>query len=476
MDFSSSSSGIKPIGCRWVYKLKHKPDGTVDRFKARLVAKGFTQTEAFDYFETFSPVVKLTTVRILLALATASDWFIHQLDVDNAFLHGDLHEEIYMKPPPGLSLPQPNLVCKLNKSLYGLKQASHNWNQKLTLELLLLGYTQSSADHSLFVKKSASDITALLVYVDDVVLTGNSIAEINAVKAHLHSRFHIKDLGPIKYFLGLEVSRSLDGLVLNQRKYCLDLISETGMLGCKPAPTPSDPSIKLHADEGALLPDPSFFRHLIGRLLYLTNTRPDISFAVQQLSQFVSSPREPHMQQALRIIRYLKNAPGYGLLYKSNTSFKIQAFSDSDWATCATTRRSVSGYCVFLGTSLVAWKSKKQTTVSRSSSEAEYRALASLACELQWIQYLLQDLHFFVPTPYTAFCDNNFAIHIAKNLTFHERTKHIELDCHIIRQKLVDGLIHLLHVPSRSQLAYMFTKSLHPSIFRVGPLQFSCPP
>ena len=207
-------------------------------------------------------------------MATASDWFIHQLDVDNVFLHGDLHEEIYMKPPPGLSLPHPNLVCKLNKSLYGLKQAaSRNWNQKLTSEILILGYTQSYANHSLFVKKSASDITALLVYVNDVVLTGNNIVEINAVKAHLHSIFHIQDLGPIKYFLGLEVSRSLDGLVLNQRKYCLDLISETEMLGCKPAPTPSNPSIKL-------LLDPSSFRCMIGRLLYLTNIRPDISFVV----------------------------------------------------------------------------------------------------------------------------------------------------------------------------------------------------
>jgi len=260
------------------------------------VAKGFTQTERIDYFETFSPVVKLTIVCILLALATASDWFIHQLDVDNAFLHEDLHEKIYMKPPPGVSLPEPNLVCKLNKSLYGLKQASYNWKQKLTSELLLLGYTQSSANHSLFVKKYASDITTVLVNVDDVVLTGNSIVEITAVKAHLRFRFHIQDLGPIKYFLGLEVSHSLEGLVLNQRKYCLDLISEIGMLGCKPAPTPSDPSIKLHADEGGLLQDPSSFERLIGRLLYLTNTRPDISFIVQQLSQFISSPREQHLQ------------------------------------------------------------------------------------------------------------------------------------------------------------------------------------
>jgi len=253
------------------------------------------------------------------------------------------------------------------------------------------------------VKKSAYDITALLVYVDDVVLIGNNIAEINVVKVHLHSRFHIKDLGLIKYLLGLEVSCSLDGLVLNQRKYCLDLISETGMLECKLATTPSDPSIKLHADERALLPDPSSFRRLIGKLRYLTNTRPDISFVVQQLSQFVSSLREPHMQQALRIIRYMKNALGYGLLYKSNTSFKIQAFSDSDWATCATTRRSVSGYSVFLGTSLVAWKSKKQTTISRSSSEAEYRALASLACELHGFNTFFRICVFLFPLPTLPF-------------------------------------------------------------------------
>ena len=164
VSYDNCSFDIKPIGCRWVYKLKHKPDGTVDRFKARLVAKGFTQTEGIDYFEIFSPIVKLTTVYILLALASASDWFIHQLDIDNAFLHGDLREEIYMKSPLGLSLPQPNLVCKLNKSLYGLKQASRNWNQKLTSKLLLFCYTQSSADHSLFVKRRNLPLILLLYW------------------------------------------------------------------------------------------------------------------------------------------------------------------------------------------------------------------------------------------------------------------------------------------------------------------------
>nr|KYP71079.1 hypothetical protein KK1_010322 [Cajanus cajan] len=253
-------------------------------------------------------------------------------------------------------------------------------------------------------------ITVLLVYVDDIVLSGNSLFEIQSVKNHLHAKFHIKDLGPLKYFLGLEVARSKTGLILNQRKYCLELLSESGMLDCKPSSTPADPCVKLHANQGTLISDPSPFRRLIGRLLYLTNTRPDIGFAVQQLSQFVSCPREPHMQQAMRILKYLKNAPGSGLFYPSNTPLKIQAFSDYDWATCATTRRSVTGYCVFLGKSLVTWKSKKQSTVSRSSSEAEYRALASLTCELQWLPNLFNDLQISVPVPYSTFCDSQSAI------------------------------------------------------------------
>ncbi|WVZ14137.1 hypothetical protein V8G54_011703 [Vigna mungo] len=457
MDFGKSLAGKKPISCRWVYRIKHKTDSSIDRYKACLVARGFTQTEGLDYYETFSPVVKITTVCLVLALAAINKWFLHQLDVDNAFLHGDLTEDIYMKPPPGLYPSTPDLVYKLQKSLYGLKQANRNWNHKLTSELLSIEYTQRSADHSLFIKHSPSTITIIMVYVDDILLSRNNLSEITTVKDHLHSKFHIKNLGDLKYFMVFEIARSQAGICINQRKYCLELISEAGMLGCKPAPTPTDPSVKLHADEGIPLTDPSSYRRLIGRLLYLTNMWPDVAFAVQQLSQFVSTPCQPHMQQAMRIIRYLKNAPSSGLLYAADNSFRIHAYSDSDWATCATTRRFISGFCVFLGTSLISWKSKKQTTVSKSSSEAEYRSLASLTCELQWLQYLLKDLHIPCPTPYSVYCDNNSAIHIAKNPTFHERTKHIDIDCHVTRQKLQDGLIKLLHVSSPC----VFTKSTH---------------
>ncbi|XP_020240327.2 uncharacterized protein LOC109819131 [Cajanus cajan] len=362
--------GKHPIGCKWVYKIKHKPDGSIERYKARLVAKGFTQLEGIDYFETFSPVAKITTFRVLLALAAAKGWHLQQLDVNNAFLHGDLDEEVYMKLPPGLTADSPNQVCKLQRSLYGLKQASRQWHSKLTTALLSLGYTQSMADHSLFVKNTGSSFTALLVYVDDILLTGTDLAEINHVKKYLDDQFSIKDLSDLRYFLGLEVSKSAKGIVLNQRKYVLDILSDAGLLGAKPAATPMDPSTKLQADKGIAYTDPAEFRRIIGKLIYLTTTRPDISYAVQQVSQYVSNPLDLHYKAAIRILRYLKGCPGKGLFFPSSNSLKPSAFADSDWACCLDTRRSVTGYCIFLGDALISWKSKKQGIISRSSSEA----------------------------------------------------------------------------------------------------------
>jgi hypothetical protein len=462
-------AGKTPIGCRWVYRIKYHADGTIERYKARLVAKGFTQMEGVDYFETFSPVAKLTTVRVLLALAAAKGWFLEQLDINNAFLHGDLNEEVYMSLPPGFEIPNSDCsskVCRLHKSLYGLKQASRQWNHKLTTTLISLGYSQSQADHSLFVKASDSTFTALLVYVDDIVLTGNSMFEINYVKQILDNRFKIKDLGPLRFFLGLEVARTKAGISLNQRKYALELLNDSGNLATKPATTPCDPSTKLTNEGSTPYSDHTAYRRLIGRLIYLTHTRPDITFSVQQLSQYVSQPLESHFHAANRVLRYLKSAPSQGLFFPASTSLQLSGFADSDWACCLDTRKSITGYCVFLGSALVSWKSKKQSTVSRSSSEAEYRALASLSCEIQWLHYLLADLHIPIKSPSSVYCDNASAIYLAHNPTFHERTKHIEIDCHVIREKIQKGIIHLLPVPSSSQLADVFTKPLHATSFQ----------
>ncbi|PNX96035.1 putative copia-type protein, partial [Trifolium pratense] len=222
--------------------------------------------------------------------------------------------------------------------------------------------------------------------------------------------------------------------------------------GSKPAPTPLDPAIKLHNDDSKPFEDISLYRRLIGKLLYLTNTRPDISFATQQLGQFLHKPTVNNYNAACRVIRYLKHNPGRGILLPRSSDLQILGFSDSDWAGCLDTRKSTTGYCFFIGSSLVSWKAKKQTTVSRSSSEAEYRALSSATCELIWILFLLKDLKVQCSKPPVIYCDSQSAIHIASNPVFHERTKHSEIDCHLVREKL--------HITTEDQLANCLTKSL----------------
>ncbi|WVZ04925.1 hypothetical protein V8G54_018271 [Vigna mungo] len=457
------------VGCKWVFKIKHKADGSIERYKARLVAKGYTQSEGQDYLDTFSPVVKITTVRLVIALAAAHNWHLKQLDVNNAFLHGTLNEEVYMLPLPGLHDIKPNQVCKLQKSLYGLKQAGRQWYARLFDFLLSNGFLQSASNHSLFTKHTNSNVTILVIYVDDIVLTGNDLTEITHITHLLDATFKIKDLGNLKFFLGLEVARNKEGICISQRQYTLDILKDEGYLNSKPVSTPCDYHTKLSTNSGQPLNDAasSSYRRLIGRLLYLTNTRPDISFAVQQLSQFLSNPSTDRQQAASRILRYLKGSPGKGIFFPSNNIIQLKGFNNSDWAGCIDTRRSITGYSIYLGSSLISWKSKKQATVSKSSSEVEYRAFATPTCEIQWLTFLLQDLQVTFQEPAVLFYDNKYALHIAANPIFHERTKHIEIDCHIVREKLSSGLLKLLPIPSACQLAYIYTKGLSPSAFKL---------
>ncbi|KAI9195862.1 hypothetical protein LWI28_018837 [Acer negundo] len=342
------------IGCRWVYKVKRRSDGSVERYKARLVAKGFTQLEGVDYQDTFSPTAKIISVRCLLALAAARGWSLHQMDVNNAFLHGDLSEEIYMSPLPGLRRQgEEHLVCRLHKSLYGLKQASRQWFAKFTEAICSAGYIQSRADYSLFTRTKGKSFTALLIYVDDILITGNDSISIAETKTFLHSHFHLKDLGKLKYFLGIEFSASKNGIFISQRKYALEIIKDAGLLGAAPINTPMERGLKL-SDNSDLLKEPGQYRRLVGRLIYLTVSRPDITYAIHVLSRFMHQPRRLHMDAALRVVRYLKSAPGQGLFFPSNSDFRLRAYCDSDWAGCPLTRRSTSGYCVFLGSSLIS--------------------------------------------------------------------------------------------------------------------------
>lgn len=457
--------GKKAIGCKWVYKIKRNPDGSIERYKARLVAKGFNQVEGVDYFDSFSPVAKLVTVRMLITIATMHGWELHQLDVNNAFLHGYLNDEVYMKVPQGYQGSTDGQVCKLKCSLYGLKQASREWNNELRFTLYNFGLTQSQYDHCLFTMNVDDGFLAMIVYVDDVLITGSSSVLIQKLKHFLDDKFTIKDLHLAKFFLGVEITRDPKGTSLCQRKYILDILADVGMQGCKPAPTPLPHGVSLFAEDGVLLDTPDQFRRLIGRLLYLSMTRPDVTYAVQQLSQFVQAPRSSHWEAAMHVLRYLKGTPSLGLYYPASNSSVLSAFSDADWAACKDTRRSITGYCVFLGCSLIAWKSKKQTTVSRSSAEAEYRALASTACELRWVKNIISDFQVTVPLPIDLHCDNRAAIHITANPVFHERTKHLEIDCHIVCDLYKAGFLLPLFVRSKSNLADFFMKTLTGSSF-----------
>lgn len=453
--------GKKAIGCKWVFTVKVNPDGSMARLKARLVAKGYAQTYGVDYSKTFSPVAKVSSIRLFISLAATYDWTLHQLDVKNAFLHGDLHEEVYMEQQLGfVAQGEYGRVCKLRKSLYGLKQSPRAWFGRFNAVVTEFGLRRSSYDHSVFFASSSSGCILLVVYVDDIVITGSDGTRIKKLKDFLASRFQTKDLGPLKYFLGIEVSRTRKGICLSQRKYCLDILRDSGMIETKPCESPMVPNIKLKADDGDSLENPEKYRRVVGKLNYLTITRPDIAFPVSVVSQFMSSPRTSHWDAVTHILKYLKGAPGHGILYQNHGHHVIEGFTDADYNGDPTNRRSTTRYCVFVGGNLVSWKSKKQNVVSRSSAEFEYKAMAQTTCELIWVRNLLGEIGFAQSKPMNLYCDNEAAIHIANNPVFHERTKHIEVDCHFTREKLEDGTISTPHVRTGSQLADVFTKAL----------------
>ncbi|RVW58434.1 Retrovirus-related Pol polyprotein from transposon RE1 [Vitis vinifera] len=450
------------VGNKWVYKVKQTSIGEVDRFKARLVALGFAQEEGIDFTETFSPVIKPSTVRVLLTLSVQFDWEIRQLDVSNAFLHGILLEDVYMEQPKGfVNSDFPDYVCKLNKSLYGLKQAPRAWFMRLSQTLLEFGFLSSPVDASLFVYHKGHIHLFILIYVDDILVTGTDPSLIQSLIQKLQTEFKMKDLGPLGYFLGIQASRDSSGLHLRQSKYIGDLLHRTKMAGAKPASSPCTTGLKLstHVGEPLTASQITEYRQTVGALQYCTLTRPDIAFSVNQLCQHMHCPNSVHWTAAKRVLRYLKGTIDLGLWYTKGEQ-TLQAFCDSDWAGNPDDRRSTTGYGVFFGSCLISWTAKKQSVVARSSTEAEYRALAITTAELYWIRMLLKELHISLPTAPTIWCDNSGALALASNPVFHARTKHIEVDFHFIREKVANRDISLQFIGSYDQPADIFTKGL----------------
>lgn len=459
-DLTELPPGKVAIGCQWIFTVKFNSDGTVERYKARLVALGNRQKEGLDYDETFAPVVKMTTVRVFLKVAAAKNWEVHQMDVHNAFLHGELEEEVYMKLPPGFRNSDGNKVCRLKKSIYGLKQAPRCWFAKLTAALTGYGFVQTKTDYSLFRLVRGALQLYVIVYVDDLLIGGNDTEAICRFKGYLGQCFRMKDLGPLKYFLGIEVARSPEGIYLSQRKYACDILAECGLLGSRPVATPVVQHHHLTTEGDDFHEDPEGYRRLVGRLVYLTITRPELSYIVHVLAQFMHQPLKKHWYGALRVVRYLKGSPGQGILLSANNDLRILAYCDADWQACALTRRSLSGYVVMLGDSPVAWKTKKQRVVSRSSAEAEYRSMADTLSELKWDRELLSCFGIPPDDPMTMFYDNQSALYIAANPVFHERTKNIEADCHYIRDEIQAGSLRTSKIHTSEQLADIFTKGL----------------
>lgn len=351
-------------------------------------------------------------------------------------------------------------VCRLKKALYGLRQAPRLWANKLGITLIAAGFKHSKADYSLYTKTSGDSITVVLVYVDDLLITGNCPDSISALKITLSNAFHMKDLGPVSYFLGLEIDRSSMGIFISQKKYTLDLLEEFGLTNATPLKLPLDSHLKLTPDKGDALPDPHPYQKLLGKLIYLTVTRPDLSYLVHILAQFMHKPTTVHMQVAKRLLRYLVGNPGQGVLLASTSAAQLTAYCDSDWASCPHSRKSTTGYCILLGSSPISWKTKKQTVVARSTAEAEYRALALTSCEVTWLAALLKDMGLHNLPPTIMKCDNQAALSIAANPVLHEKTKHTEIDCHYIRDKVKSGEIVTQYFSSHAQLADIVTKTL----------------
>ncbi|CAL2232690.1 unnamed protein product [Prunus armeniaca] len=389
--------------------------------------------EGLDYGETFALVAQLVTVRLILAVASTRHWHLYQRDVNNAFLNGDLDEDVYMNLPPGFGRKWETRVWKLHKSLYELKQAPHQWFIKLSIALKQAGYHQSKADYSLFVQTRGSTFTALLIFVDDIIY---------------------------KTLKQPKIARSSKGIVLSQCKYALEILEDAGQLGAKPADSPMEQNLSLSKHEGDYIDDPSSYRRLVRKLIYLTITRPDLVCAVHTMSQFMYKPQTPYLEVVHRVLRYVKRAPGQVIFLSTNSPIQLNAFCDVDCARCRDTRRSTTRCCVFLVDSLVSWKTKKQTTVFQSSAEAKYRSMVAACCEITWLQYILQDLGIKHSHAVKLYCDKQVALHIASNPVFHERTKHIEIDCHLVREKVQSGTIKTAHISTLQQPTNIFTKAM----------------
>jgi len=456
--------GHRPIGLRWVYKVKKDAAGNIVRHKARLVAKGYVQRAGIDFDEVFAPVARLESVRLLVATAAHAGWSLHHLDIKSAFLNGELREEVYVEQPPGFTIKgKEHLVYRLDKALYGLHQAPRAWNIKLDASLLELGFKQCATEHGIYTRGCRDQRLLIGVYVDDLIITGSNPKEIERFKAEMKAKFKMSDLGLLSFYLGIEVKQEKDKITLSQSAYAAKILTAGGMQGCNPCIVPMEPRFKLSKVSSAPAADATLYRSIVGSLRYLTHTRPDISFAVGYVSRFMEAPTAEHLAAVKRILRYLAGTLSYGLQYKKEEekkNMKLVGYTDSDMAGDIDTRKSTSGCIFFLGSCPISWYSLKQRVVALSSCEAEYIVATSAACQGIWLSRLLGELQDEEPAPFELRMDNKAAIELCKNPVFHERSKHIDTRYHFIRDCVDQGKTRVSYINTKDQLADILTKAL----------------
>nr|KYP31691.1 Retrovirus-related Pol polyprotein from transposon TNT 1-94 [Cajanus cajan] len=413
------------IGTKWVFINKLDESGIIIRNKARLVAKGYNQEEGIDYDETFAPIARIEAIRLLLAYSSIRNFKLYQMDVKSAFLNGLIQEEVYVEQPPGfIDFKYPHLVYKLKKALYGLKQAPRSWYDRLSKFLIENDYIKGKVDNTLFVKKFKSDIMYVQIYVDDIVFGSTNVSLCKEFSKTMQGEFEMSMMGELTLFLGLQIKQMSDGIFISQSKYCNELLKKFGIEGCKEVATPISSTCNLDLDEKGIVVENSKYRVIIGSLLYLTASRPDIMFVVCLCARFQANPKESHMKSVKRILKYLKGTTNVGLWYPKRVSLSLIGYSDLDYAGCRLDRKSTSGTCYLLGSALVSWHIKKQACVALSTVEAEYIAAGSCCAQILWMKQQLRNYGTEL-NKIPLRCDNTSAINLTKNQILHSRTKHI---------------------------------------------------
>ncbi|GJV14324.1 retrovirus-related pol polyprotein from transposon TNT 1-94 [Tanacetum coccineum] len=448
------------IALKWIYKVKLDEYGDVLKNKARLVAKGFRQEEGLDFEESFAPVARLEAIRIFIANAASKNMTVYQMDVKTAFLNGELKEEVYVHQPEGFVDPErPHHVYRLKKALYGLKQAPRAWYDTLSRFLLAQGFSKGVVDPTLFIRKTGKHTLHVQIYVDDIIFASTDPKDCDRFSNEMSSKFQMSMMGQISFFLGLQISQNPRGIFINQAKYANEILKKFDLHKSDPVDTPMVERTKLDEDLSGIPVDQTKYRSMIGSLMYLTASRPDLVFAVCMCARYQSRPTKKHLEAVKRVFRYLQGSINMGLWYPKDTAMALTAYADADHAGCQDTRRSTSGSAQFLGDKLVSWSSKKQTSTSISSTEAEYIAMSGCCAQILWMRSQLSD-YGFAYNRIPMYCDNKSAIALCCNNVQHSRSKHIDIRHHFIREQVEKGVVELYFVRTEYQLADIFTKAL----------------